>query len=319
MPQPTAGDVHVSRPLTNISVAYIQRATNFVSTKVFPVVPVTYQFDKYWTYDRTFWFRTEAQKRKAGAESAGAEYAVSTSSYQAEIRSIHHDIPDPVRANADPALNLDRDATELATLHLLLRREKDWVTAFFATSKWTGGTSADPTPSPKWDDAAGTPIEDITAQAISVAEKTGYKPNKLVLGPEAFDKLRHHPDILDRIKYTQRAIVTTELLAAVFDVDEVLVPMATENTAAEGVAGSYGFLYGKSALLVYAAPAPGLMTPSGGYTFAWTGYSGAGPDGQRMKRFRLEQLASDRVEGEMAYDQQVVGADLGCFFQSVVS
>lgn len=319
MPQPTAGDVHVSRPLTNISVAYIQRATNFVATKVFPVVPVQYQYDSYWTYDRTFWLRTEAQKRKSGTESAGVEYAVSTSSYRCEIRAIHHDVPDPVRANADPGLNLDRDATELVTQHLLLRREKDWATAFFATSKWTGGLSADPTPSPKWDDAAGTPIEDITAQAISVAEKTGYKPNKLVLGPEAYDKLRHHPDVLDRIKYTQRGVVTPELLAALFEVDEVLVPFATENTAAEGVAGSYGFVYGKSALLIYAAPAPGLMVPSGGYNFAWTGYSGAGPDGQRISRFRLEQLKSDRVEGEMAYDQQVVGADLGCFFQSVVS
>ena len=68
------------------------------------------------------------------------------------------------------------------------------------------------------------------------------------------------------------------LLASRFEVDEILAPEVVENTAAEGVVDSISFLYGTSALLVYAAPSPGLMLPSGGYTFGWSGLLGAGAD-----------------------------------------
>jgi hypothetical protein len=33
MPNPTAGDVHVNRPLTNISIAYMQDAAGFVADR----------------------------------------------------------------------------------------------------------------------------------------------------------------------------------------------------------------------------------------------------------------------------------------------
>jgi hypothetical protein len=61
------------------------------------------------------------------------------------------------------------------------------------------------------------------------------------------------------------------------------------------------------------------MAPSASYTFAWTGYLGATADGRRIKKFRLEHLASDRIEGEMAYDFKVIAADLGSFFASAVA
>ena len=43
MPNPTASDVHVNRPLTNISIAYTQDASTFVADKVFPNIPVAKQ------------------------------------------------------------------------------------------------------------------------------------------------------------------------------------------------------------------------------------------------------------------------------------
>jgi hypothetical protein len=38
-----------------------------------------------------------------------------------------------------------------------------------------------------------------------------------------------------------------------------------------------------------------------------------------MKKFRMEPIASDRVEGEMAYDFQVIAPELGYFMPSLVS
>jgi hypothetical protein len=70
-------------------------------------------------------------------------------------------------------------------------------------------------------------------------------------------------------------------------------------------------------LLLYVPPAPSILTPAAGYTFSWTGYMGASALGGRIKRFRLEENASDRIEMEMAFDMKVVCADLGSIITNV--
>jgi hypothetical protein len=60
------------------------------------------------------------------------------------------------------------------------------------------------------------------------------------------------------------------------------------------------------------------MTPSAGYTFSHTGYTGATGNGTRIKRFRMDAIESDRIEIDMAYDQKLIAADLGYFFGAIV-
>jgi hypothetical protein len=61
------------------------------------------------------------------------------------------------------------------------------------------------------------------------------------------------------------------------------------------------------------------MTPTAGYTFSWNGLLGASAMGGRIKKFRMENLSSDRVEIEMAFDQKLVSADLGYFWDTIVA
>lgn len=124
---------------------------------------------------------------------------------------------------------------------------------------------------------------------------------------------------VDRGQTQGPALVMRQTLAALFELEEVLVMDAIENTAREGAAGAYSFIGGKHALLVYAPPSPSLMVPSAGYTFSWSGLLGAGQMGSRIKRFRMEHLASDRIEVETAFDQKLVSADLGFFFSGAVA
>lgn len=324
MPQPTAGDVHVNTPLTNISIAYLQDLQQFVATRVFPSLPVQKQSDKYFEYPKEYWNRTEVQERAPGKESAGSGYKVNSSStYYAPIYAVHKDIADPVRANADPAINMDREATEWVTRQLAMKREKLWASKYFTTGLWTGdqtgAAAAGANQFKYWSSPGSTPVDDLTAQGVVIAKRTGFRPNKLVIGPEVWDKLRNHADVLDRIKYTQRGVVTEDLIASLIGVDEVLVAWAIETTSGEGAATeTSAFIAGKHALLCYAAPNPGLLTPSAGYTFGWTGYLGAGPEGNRIKRFRMEALESDRVEGQMAFDQKLISADMAVFFSGAV-
>ncbi len=64
---------------------------------------------------------------------------------------------------------------------------------------------------------------------------------------------------------------------------------------------------------------PSLLKPSAFYKFAWTRPAGSGPGGQRIKRFRMEELESDRVEINKYVDWKVVASDMGVFFLDVLT
>lgn len=326
MSNPNRLQVHIDAALTNISVAYIQSADVFIADKVFPIVPVQKQSDRYFVYKKEDWFRDEAKERAGAVESAGGGYDIdNTPTYFCTKYSYHKDITEEDRVNADTPLNPDQDATEFVTHKLLLKREILWAKKFFTPGVWGKeyqGVTSNPTSGQvlKWSDANSNPIEDITTAQLDIQELTGYKPNVLVLGARVYGALKNHPLILDRIKYTQRGVVTPDLLAALFDVDRVLIASAVINEAAKGAPGDFKFIFGNNALLAYAAPSPGLKKPSAGYIFAWKGLLGANAYGGRIIRLPMPHLGigTERIEGEMAFDMKVVARDLGVFFNEVV-
>lgn len=233
-----------------------------------------------------------------------------------------------MRANADAVLNPDREATAFVTHKALIRREKLFTGTYFKTGVWaTDITGVGSAPSAgqelRWSDTNADPIVSVRAAKRKIAESTGYEPNKLVLGRAVYDALLDHPDIIDRLKYGQTAggvaNTSTSDLAALFKVEEILVMNAVENTGVEGQSNAHSFIGGKNAMLVHAATAPGLMTPTGGYTFSWTGLLGAGAEGNRIKSFRMENLGADRVEIDMCFDLKLVASDLGYFWSGIVA
>jgi hypothetical protein len=327
--QPTPGDVHVNTPLTNISIAFLQNAADFVASRVFPNIAVSKQSDRYYVYNRGDFNRDEMTERAPGTESAGSGYTLdNTPTYYATRYSIHKDIPDEVRSNADAVLNPDREATAFVTHKALIKREKLFVNNYFTTGKWatdiTGVASA---PSAgqvlQWSAANSDPIKNVRDGKRAIRESTGYEPNKLVLGRAVYDILLDHPSIIDRIKYGQTApgaaMTSAQILAQLLGVDEVLVMNSIENTAKEGQNAAHSFIGGKRALLCHSATSPGLMTPTAGYTFSWTGLMGAGNEGNRIRQFRMEPIGVDRVEIDMCFDMKMVASDLGYFWNSIVA
>jgi hypothetical protein len=324
MPQPNVNQVHVDAILTNISVAYMQRSENFIADKVFPIVPVSKKSDLYFTYTKNDWFRDEAQRRADATESAGSGYNVATDSYNADVFAIHKDVGDQTVANADNPLNPMREAAEFVTHRLLLRRELQFVSDFFGSSVWeTDVTGVTTTPTSgefrKWSDyTSSDPLTDIEDGKSTILQTTGQEPNTLILGYNVFRYLKNHPELVDRIKYTSSNVITADMMARMFEVDRVLVAKAVKATNNEGGTEAYDFAYGDHALLAHVAPSPGLMTPSAGYCFSWTGVSGGLGATVGTSQFRMESIKATRVEGEMAWDNKVVSKDLGYFFNAAV-
>lgn len=320
MPNPTSYAVHANRPLTGISVAFANNGP-FIADKVFPTVPVSHQSDTYYTYDKADWFRSEAQLRAPGTESAGSGYRLGEDNYRCDVYAIHKDVNDQQRANQDQPINLDREAAVWVARQGMLKKETGFFARYFTTGVWTGSTTGtDIVPAVLWSAAAGDPVNDITTQQDFVAGRTGYLPNTMVNGVDTHREIRNNADVLDRIKYTQRGVVTEELLAALFNIDRYFVGRSIVETEEEGSAtdGTGYIADAKDCLLTYSSGSPSLMEPTGGYTFVWTGLSGS-RDGMVTSRFRMDALKSDRIELEFNYDQKLVAPSVGVFFNGAVA
>jgi hypothetical protein len=324
---PTKGQAHIDKALTNMSVAYIQDEANFIADRVFPQIPVKKQSDVYFVYNKGDFFRDEARVRAGASESVGGEYGVTTDTpYYCRVHAFHKDVTEQDRANYDEPLDADTDATEFVSQKMLVRREVEWAAKYFKTGVWSReitGVAATPGANQvlQFNDPASDPIKAVSDEIVRMAGATGFRPNTIVMTPAVFYALKNHPDILDRIKYTQKGIVTADLLATLFEVDHFHVAWSVVNTANQGATDVIGFVMGKHMFLGYVNPRPAIKKPSAGYIFTWTGLKGAGAFGNRIVRLPMDMLGlgTERIEGEIAFDAKVIAQDLGVFFVNVVA
>lgn len=333
MPTLNRSDVHVNRPLTNFSVAQIQEATEFSYGKLFPVVPVLKQADRYVTYTRAYWNRTSATIRSPASESAGSGFHLdNTSTYFCDDWSVHQDVDDNTRDNADSPINVDEDAAQFVTRQLQLRAEKNFVASYLSANVWQGNVitnangqrvAADFTPgdaSEMWDDPRSNPMKVIAQMRTQIKRTTGRAPNKLGVSEDIFEALCENLAVLDRIKYTSEAVITEQILARLFKVEEFVVFGAIENTADEGIVESNNFIANNRFLLCYAAPNPTIKTATAGATFAWKGSPGVDNDqGIKIETIRMPHLRADRIEGTYSWDQKIICPDMGILGTGLVS
>ena len=304
---------YYSETLTKVGLKYSQDASSFVSGRVFPNCPVNLLSSTYPTYDKSYWFKNEAGVRAPGTESKGSPHARGTGSYACEDVSFHEDVPDEYIENDPEPLNPESAATRRVNDKINIYDEVDFNTRFFSAAIWAN----DVTPSTLWTAAgAGDPFADVDLGKRTMKAATGRDPNKLLLGRDVFDIMKRHSDVRDMVKYVSSEVTTAQLLARLFEVDEVLVMNGIYDSAAYGASASMDFIGGKHALLYYAPRTPSLEEPSAGYRFTWNGY---GEGGYGVKNFALSKQSSRRVEAHSYRDMKLVATDLGYFLESVVA
>ncbi len=324
MPRPTRGDVHVNGLLGNLAVKFLLGDHMFAAADIFPIIPVDKQSDNYVVYDKGDFLRDEAAERAPATESEGGNYDIDTTPYYlCRNYAFHKDVDDDARDNADKPLDPDRDAMEYCMQKLLLKRERIFISNYIKTGVWTteyAGVSGTPSTNEfkKWSVSGSKPVKDVDTWVNAIEEQTGMKPNVLGIAPDVMSALKDNSDIISRIQYTQKGIITTDILADLFELEKVVVLRGTYNTAAKGAATSMSRMVSGKLLLAYAAPRPSTETPTAGGIFAWKGRFGNSRLGSRVKKFRMENLKSDRVEAELSIDPKLIAPDLGVYASAVV-
>lgn len=328
-----SGNVHYDQFLTNISVAWPNM--ELVGNQLFPQVVVRKQSDKYYVFNgREAWVPEASDVRSPGAEAHEIPgMKVSTDTYYAQEHALQIAVTDEERENTDSPMSPDRDATELVTSKVLLGREiamRDMVTtaANYATGlsvtlqAGTTTTSDGVVYGKQWDQADATPIRDIRRAKAKMHTKSWVQPTTAVIPYQVMTALEDSADLIDRIKYSERAILTPELIATLLGLSKVIVPGAGYSSTNVGQAVVPGYIWGKDVILAYVPDRPGLRVPAFGYEFVW-GYGGGTP--QAVDRWREERRKSDVIRIMRRYDLKFIGVDssgdtlVGFLFKAAVA
>jgi hypothetical protein len=321
------GILHTDRYLTNFSVGWVLDAGGFVAQQAASVVPVLKQTDMYLEYDRGYFWRDESEPRPLGGRPVQVTYKLLSGTYSAIEWALEHVIDDRQRANADDNIRLDENATKLLTGKQMIRADRIWVQKFFKPGVWTHnftGVVSSPSGQMQFlqlNDANSDPIGIIDAAKDYMHQLTGFMPNVGVFGAGVKRVLRVHPDIADRIKYTQIGIADEALLANLFELDRVVIARAIYNAAEEGTPNDFQLIADRNSFwLGYIDMSAGLDSVTSIANFAWTGLIPGETNaiGGVIERGRDNRAHSDYFQSRMAWDLRMISPDLGAFFHNAV-
>ena len=305
MPNPTTNDVHIEQALSNISIAY--KNEQYIADQVFPVVPVTKKSDYYFKFGEGAWFRDEVEVRAPGTRAQRADYTVTTASYVCINYALAKAVPDEVRKNADTPLRPEVESVEFVTDALLRARERRVASLITTSTNWAYSSS----PATQWSSDTADPLGDIDNAINGVVSSIGVFPNTAVTSWDVWRKLKNHPDLLDRVKYTRPGGTPVPGdVADWFGIGKFLIGYSLYEAAKDGQSASMAYIWGDDFWVGYVPSGPALMTPAAGYVLAW--------EGRSVSRFREDQERQDVFEASENSDEVITGSAAGALVYDAV-
>lgn len=299
---PYANTLHVDRLLSNISVKYFN--SEYIASSVFPELPVEKESDRYRIFVRNF--RIPETKRANKGLAKEHDFEVTTSSYILERHALKNYVSDGDAMNYDIS-SLRADMTEELTDKILQRFEKT-VATLFTSTQWSQNVSLAATAAWTANTTVSNPIPIMDTAATTIIQNSGFKPNYAIMRRGSFIAAKNHVSVLDRIKYVS-ADVTLETMKGLFDLPEILLALAVEDTSNLGVADSISDIWNDNVFVGYKPARPSPMRPSAGYVFR--------RNKPMVKRWREEERESEAIEVNMEFTPKVVASLAGYLIKDV--
>lgn len=235
--------------------------------------------------------------------------------------------------NRDSALYADFFDAELVSAQIardvvLREAEKRIAALIFNTTTWTGAALTTAIAAGKeWGTtsttaANATPIDDVEAAVVKVYDGTGLWPNTLIINRKVFRRLRNCDQIIDRINSagagspTKASDISADMLARVFDLDQVLVAGSSKNSANEGAAATPAQIWDSEyAMVARLATTNNIKEPCVGRSFHW-GQDGSSIGGT-METYDDAKLRGEVVRCRHDVDEKVIAAAFGHLISNV--
>jgi len=308
--------------LTKLSLDYANRPGAFIASQMMPIIDTQGILSGlYRRFKKGNMFRTYDDAVARLARTSRVVIEMDTDGTFACVpRGLHDGIAArDAKAFMTAGLSLQEYATRVVTDAILLGREYRVASLLTSASYLTNYAAL--TGNDRWDvytAAASDPFDDVETMRSSIHSTTGQEMNRIMLGRQVYNKLKHHPVIIDRIKYTmgiRDGKVTPELLAAAFDVERVLVGNPLYVTTKLGQSVTLGYVWGKNVIGAYVEPAPTNFSRTLGFIFSALGVL----ESPLMREWNEEGPNATFVEGGLDEDEVICDANCGYLLQTVVS
>jgi hypothetical protein len=312
---PNVKEQMVTGPLQNVSVAY--KNTSYIGDRIFRILDGVDPKAKIAIYSKGAWFRNDAGIRGPGSRAKRTGFPIDWANIVTKEYAIASEVTDEDRrfskSKFAPPLQPDQDALEFCADKIDLSKEAR-IAAMITAGTWADGNVGGEDAGGLWSPPGETNtfLADIKTGIKAIQSVSGVKPNCLLIDFATYLAITECEAVLDKIKYTERGVLTSELLASLLKLEEVFVGEAIVNTAKENKAGtSFTSQYvwevnkGKGMGFLFYRPAkPGRKVPAPGYQ-ARTAYE----DGTPRRSTTWREAAEHQDVYEVAEETDIVLVD----------
>lgn len=313
MPEPR--ELHIDRQLTNLSLQY--RNEEMIWREVMPVVPVGKRSDKYYKYAKENAYRKENDRVGPKSQANELDWELSTDNYSVKDHALADWVPVEAQDNADVPIQMDVDTNEFLNMVLDVNQEERVKDIVFSAATYPAGNKVTLSGTSQWGQSADDPIGDLQ----TAIETCFMRANTLVFGLETWLVFRKLPEVLDAVKAVTRfsgaspgGLASMSEVAALFEVQRVLVGRARYITSKEGQSPNFARLWGKHCAALHVRPGVSIKTLTFGMTFVEQPRLT-----QRMFDPKRGVKGADYVKVGWNSDEKVVAGDLGYFVENAVA
>lgn len=311
----------INPALTAIAMAYRNPEQVLIADQVLPRVPVAQSF-KYTKYDLAQGFtlpdtRVGPKSHPNKVDFSGTEVQAQTFDYglddvvtQAEIEAFNAMPKPPTGGPLSPQ--------ELSTMMIMglikLDREVRVSALVFDANQYAASNKATLSGTSQWSDTANS---DPVAAIMGALDVPVIRPNKMTIGRAGWTKLRQHPKIVQACNATNQGagIVSRQMVADLFELQEIIVGDAFVNTARKGQAANLQRAWGKHCLLHYTNMQAAVERQP---VFGFTGQFGAAVAGT-IADPQTGLRGSEIVRAGESVAEVIAAPDVAYFFQNCVA
>lgn len=311
MAQMSTGEARVVDPVLS-TVARGYKNAELVGTHLFPVVPVGQRGGKIIHFGKEA-FRQYRTARSPGSQTARVQFGYSNGNYALDQHALDGVLPYEIQDEAQTGPGVDLASGTVGSVQDIIGLRLEVAQASLARNAGNYGANNKVTLSgtDRWTETGtSNPSKDIRDGQEAIRSVTGRRPNKALLSAKAFAAAQEHPLIMERAKYTSKDSITPAILAALWNLDHVVVGDAIQLGDDEVLSD----VWGGDVILAFTqiAGVNNRGLPSYGYTYRLTGYP------------LVEQPYYDRSAKSWIYpvvdelQPQLVGSDAGFLIQNAV-
>jgi hypothetical protein len=260
--------VHVDEVLKTMSVMFAN--DELIGDRIMPVIMgngklsfVYYEYDK---RDRTA-YPDDTMSDRSDPNELGQNRSAKTVGL--EVRSLKEYLDQYTIQNQDAPLNEIVDVVDNVLYGLHFRREIRDIAAATTAGNFGANTTA-LAAGDRWDGPTGGDPGAVVDAALAACW-SGSGPGRFVaaMSLNVYNVLKRHPKILDTFKYsgTSAKMATRQMLAEYFEVDEVVVGKARNDTANRGQTASYARMWPDVFGVYRVSDRPSVRNAAFGYTF----------------------------------------------------